>query len=77
MRNRTGIRRIESSRGEVMFGLGYQELLVLFVILLVLFGASRIPKLARALGSSLMEFEAGRKGTGSSAPTDKQPGTRA
>ena len=40
-----------------MFGLGYQELLVILVIVLVLFGAKRLPELARSLGSSLKEFK--------------------
>jgi sec-independent protein translocase protein TatA len=42
-----------------MFGLGYQELLIILVIVLVLFGANRLPELARSLGSSLKEFKKG------------------
>jgi TatA/E family protein of Tat protein translocase len=42
-----------------MFGLGYQELLLILVILLILFGASRLPQLARSLGSSVKEFKKG------------------
>ena len=42
-----------------MFGLGTQELLVILVIVLVLFGANRLPQLARSLGSSLKEFKKG------------------
>ncbi len=42
-----------------MFGLGYQELLLILLIVLVLFGASRLPELARSLGSSVKEFKKG------------------
>lgn len=42
-----------------MFGLGSQELLVIPVIVMVLFGANRLPQLARSLGSSLKEFKKG------------------
>lgn len=41
------------------------------VVILVLFGASRIPRFARALGEARKEFEAGSKGTGQ--PTSQQP----
>ena len=42
-----------------MFGLGSQELLVILVIVLILFGANRLPPLARSLGSSMKEFKKG------------------
>ena len=42
-----------------MFGLGYQELLIILVIVLILFGANRLPELARSLGSSVKEFKKG------------------
>ena len=42
-----------------MFGLGYQELLIILVIVLILFGANRLPMLARSLGSSMKEFKKG------------------
>lgn len=42
-----------------MFGLGYQELLLILVIVLILFGAQRLPDLAKSLGSSVKEFKKG------------------
>lgn len=42
-----------------MFGLGYQELLLILLIVMVLFGASRLPELARSIGSSVKEFKKG------------------
>lgn len=42
-----------------MFGLGYQELLIILVIVLILFGANRLPELARSLGASVKEFKKG------------------
>jgi sec-independent protein translocase protein TatA len=43
----------------LMFGLGYQELLIILVIVLILFGANRLPELAKSLGSSVKEFKKG------------------
>ncbi len=44
-----------------MPGLGVPELLIILVILIVLFGASRITGLGKALGSSVSEFRRAAK----------------
>jgi sec-independent protein translocase protein TatA len=43
-----------------MFGLGYQELMIILVIVLLLFGANKLPELARGLGKSVSEFKKGQ-----------------
>jgi sec-independent protein translocase protein TatA len=40
-----------------MFGLGTQELVIIFLIVLVLFGASRLPELGRGIGSAIKNFK--------------------
>ncbi len=44
-----------------MFGLGYQELMIILVIVLLLFGANKIPELMRGLGKGVSEFKRGQR----------------
>ena len=39
---------------------GMGELAILALLLIILFGAKRLPRLARALGASITEFKRGR-----------------
>ncbi len=44
-----------------MFGLGTQELLVILLIALVLFGAKRLPEIGAGLGKGIRAFKEGLK----------------
>lgn len=73
-------KRSTSGTGDYTWGmiiaavLGGQELLIILVIALLLFGSSQLPKLARSIGQAQKEF---KKGVGDSdqAHTDRPDGT--
>jgi len=42
-----------------MFGLGMQELMIIMVIVIVLFGATRLPQLGSGIGQAIRNFKDG------------------
>jgi len=44
-----------------MFGLGTQEMLIILVLVLIVFGAGKLPQVGGALGSGLRNFKKGLK----------------
>jgi sec-independent protein translocase protein TatA len=55
------------------FGMmGMQELVIVFGILLLLFGGTRLPQLAQGLGKSIREFKRETAGLGEGASLDEK-----
>jgi len=44
-----------------MFGVGWQEILLIIVIVLLLFGAKRIPEVMRSIGKGVRELKRGMR----------------
>lgn len=59
-----------------MFGLGVPELLIILLILLLLFGASRLPKLSKAVGESARELRKGLNDEPSASKSEPKKTTK-
>ena len=55
-----------------MFGLGFQEVLVLLLIALLLFGASKLPQVGRSIGKAIREFKKATQSDEDNKPEDEQ-----
>jgi sec-independent protein translocase protein TatA len=40
-----------------MFGLGFPEMLLIFVVIVLIFGTSRLPELGRGIGEGIKNFK--------------------
>ncbi|HOK03758.1 MAG TPA: twin-arginine translocase TatA/TatE family subunit [Victivallales bacterium] len=45
-----------------MFGLGTGEIIIIFIVILLLFGGRKIPEVARGLGKGIREFKKAKEG---------------
>lgn len=56
-----------------MAGLGVPELIVIFLIVVVLFGATRLPQLGKGLGEGISNFKKGLRSSEDKAlPPEKE-----
>lgn len=55
-----------------MFGLGFGELLVIFLIALIFIGPKKLPELAKGLGKGIREFQNAAKGFGDQLQNDEE-----
>lgn len=53
-----------------MRNMGWPELLAILLVIVLLFGARKLPDLARALGKSISEFKKGRDEAEKTAASD-------
>jgi len=42
-----------------MFGLGFQELLIILIIALIIFGPAKLPQIGSGLGKAIRDFKKG------------------
>jgi len=56
-----------------VFGLGGAELGVLFLVILLIFGPSQIPKMARGIGQALREFKKAQREIGDEMSREEPP----
>lgn len=56
----------------LLAGLGATELIVIFVIVLLLFGGRKIPELMRGLGKGVKEFKDAKDGSGNSSEQEEK-----
>jgi sec-independent protein translocase protein TatA len=55
-----------------MFGLGTSELIIILVLVLIIFGAGKLPQVGKSLGQGLRNFKDGMKdGAGDKQDSDK------
>ncbi len=56
-----------------MFGLGMQELIIILIIALLVFGANKLPEIGRGLGRGIREFRKASSELSGSLEEEEEP----
>lgn len=57
-----------------MFGLGFQELLVILVIIMIVFGVGKLPQIGEGMGKAIRGFKKGMDSPDDDDDDDKRDG---
>jgi sec-independent protein translocase protein TatA len=63
-------RKLTLSRSNAIFGLGTSELIIILILVLIIFGAGKLPQVGKSLGQGLRNFKDGMK-EGEKSDSDK------
>lgn len=55
-----------------MFGLGFQELILILIIIFFLFGAKRLPEMGKGIGEGIKNFKKSMKGDEGKPPNENE-----
>ena len=55
-----------------MFGLGFQELLVILVIIVIVFGVGKLPQIGEGMGKAIRGFKKGMDEPGDDTKEDSE-----
>jgi len=55
-----------------MFGLGFQELLIILIIALIIFGPGKLPQIGSGLGKAIRDFKKGVGEGGTEEGSDRE-----